>query len=90
MEDDRLLMLEEVAQRLAYSYNQTRELIMGKGIIPYTRIGARGIRVKKSDLDTYIANMGHDKPEKERIGQKPVNSREPFEGRKSYYKEETS
>ena len=90
MEDDRLLRLEEVAQRLAYSYNRTRELIIGKGIIPYTRIGARGIRVRKSDLDAFIANMGYDKPVKEEAERKLVDKRELFKGRQSYYKEETS
>ena len=90
MEDDRLLRLEEVAQRIAYYYNRTRELIIGNGIIQYTRIGTRGIRVRKSDLDAYIASMGHDKPEKEGAERKLVDKRELFKGRHSYYKEETS
>ena len=89
MEDERLLRLEEVAHRLAYSYPQMRKLIIGQGIIPYIKVGARGIRVKKSDLDAYIASMGHDKPIKEEAERKPVDKREPFMGRKSLYKEDT-
>lgn len=92
MEEDRLLRIEEVAHRLGYSSSRIRRLITGKGVIPYTRIGSRDIRVRKSDLDAYIATLGHrEEPKKEEAKEKPKEKpaevREPFEGRQSLYKE---
>lgn len=78
-----MLRLEEVAKRLGISYPAVRMLVLYEEAIPHISIGARGIRVREADLDSYI------KSQEEKEGKTSGNQsdrehpdiREPYGGR---------
>ena len=72
MAEDSFIRLEEVAVRLNISYTQARMLVLYEKKIPYITVGARGKRVKESDLRTYIAKLEG----------KSEDTKQPYKGRR--------
>lgn len=61
----RLLLVEEVAERLAFSVRSVRALIAG-GRLPIVRVGARAVRVDEADLARYIDTCRQRSPSSRR------------------------
>ena len=51
-----LLRVPQVAERLTTSARQVWRLL-ATGALPAVRVGARGTRIKASDLDKYVASL---------------------------------
>lgn len=86
MPDGILLTLEDVAHKLRISYNQTRKLVLFQKAIPYVKVGARGIRVRETDLENYIAKL--EKVGEEKATESQGDIREPYVGRQILSKKE--
>jgi excisionase family DNA binding protein len=54
---DRLLRIPEVCERLNHGRTRTYELIRS-GQLPSVVVGPRARRVRESDLDAFIHNLG--------------------------------
>jgi excisionase family DNA binding protein len=54
---DRLLRIPEVCERLNHGRTRTYELIRS-GRLPSVVVGPRARRVRESDLDAFIRNLG--------------------------------
>lgn len=90
MANNRLLKLDEVAKRLGISPLEARILVIKKGAMHYTKVGKLSLRVKESDLETYMAGL---KPKESTKEAKPAphteegdakdtqpDAREPYSG----------
>jgi len=53
--EDRLLTLQEVAERLQVTVEYVRRHLLFKYRLPYVALGARTRRVREGDLDVFIA-----------------------------------
>ena len=81
MANNRLLKLDEVAKRLGISLLEARILVIKKGAMHYTKVGKLSLRVKESDLETYMAGL---KP-KEAKPTPPADATEPLPDAKEPY-----
>lgn len=82
MSNGKYLKIEEVAVRLNISYMQARKLMLYDEVIPYFKVGSRGIRVNEEDLEAYIDKL--QKKEEKPSGSEGDKGREHHEPREAY------
>jgi len=81
----KLLRLEEVAYRLGISYTAVRELVLHSNAMKHFKVGSRGVRIRETDLENYIAKLEQGK---EKAAESQEDTREVYEGRGILSKEE--
>lgn len=83
--NDKLMRLEEVAAYLGISYTAARVLILYDNVMPHVTVGARGKRVKESELKAYLKRLEEGKKHGDDTGNSGstghIDTRRPFKGR---------